>query len=260
MFFWFRVFYDWSISSFSFFFVFFLMIRRPPRSTQGVSSAASDVYKRQVSTQSTWVKKQLVFYMVVDLNSLEFKFQEQLQQLFGLQQQQRFYLRLLRLLQDQELQEKKKLEALILKNMDLKAVMLIFKVLILTYNNHSIQILKGDLNMADKMTKIEIITRKTNFEELKNALNEIGVMGMTVTQVLGCGTQKGDVQYYRGVPMELKLSLIHISEPTRPLYISYAVFCLKKKKKINIKQTIHNQSDINTENLSNQHAVAYVKI
>eukprot|EP00831_Metopus_contortus_P049190 TRINITY_DN40502_c0_g1_i1.p1 TRINITY_DN40502_c0_g1~~TRINITY_DN40502_c0_g1_i1.p1 ORF type:complete len:139 (+),score=30.40 TRINITY_DN40502_c0_g1_i1:2-418(+) len=35
-------------------FFFFLMIRRPPRSTQGVSSAASDVYKRQVSTQSTW--------------------------------------------------------------------------------------------------------------------------------------------------------------------------------------------------------------
>eukprot|EP00831_Metopus_contortus_P005360 TRINITY_DN12020_c0_g1_i2.p1 TRINITY_DN12020_c0_g1~~TRINITY_DN12020_c0_g1_i2.p1 ORF type:complete len:152 (+),score=32.64 TRINITY_DN12020_c0_g1_i2:44-457(+) len=33
----------------------------------------------------------------------------------------------------------------------------------------------------------------------------------------------------------LKLSLIHISEPTRPLYISYAVFCLKKKKKKNEK-------------------------
>eukprot|EP00831_Metopus_contortus_P033078 TRINITY_DN26573_c0_g1_i2.p1 TRINITY_DN26573_c0_g1~~TRINITY_DN26573_c0_g1_i2.p1 ORF type:complete len:110 (+),score=23.30 TRINITY_DN26573_c0_g1_i2:111-440(+) len=33
------------------------MIRRPPRSTQGVSSAASDVYKRQVSTQSTWDMK-----------------------------------------------------------------------------------------------------------------------------------------------------------------------------------------------------------
>lgn len=59
--------------------------------------------------------------------------------------------------------------------------------------------------MADKITKIDIITRKTNFEELKTALNEIGVMGMTVTQVLGCGTQKGDVQYYRGVPMEMKL-------------------------------------------------------
>eukprot|EP00831_Metopus_contortus_P014447 TRINITY_DN1597_c0_g2_i1.p3 TRINITY_DN1597_c0_g2~~TRINITY_DN1597_c0_g2_i1.p3 ORF type:complete len:131 (-),score=28.99 TRINITY_DN1597_c0_g2_i1:504-896(-) len=35
------------------------MIRRPPRSTQGVSSAASDVYKRQVSTQSTWGKQQM---------------------------------------------------------------------------------------------------------------------------------------------------------------------------------------------------------
>eukprot|EP00825_Cyclidium_porcatum_P011636 TRINITY_DN15991_c0_g1_i1.p2 TRINITY_DN15991_c0_g1~~TRINITY_DN15991_c0_g1_i1.p2 ORF type:complete len:149 (-),score=24.00 TRINITY_DN15991_c0_g1_i1:312-758(-) len=34
---------------------FFLMIRRPPRSTHCISSAASDVYKRQVSTQSTWV-------------------------------------------------------------------------------------------------------------------------------------------------------------------------------------------------------------
>ena len=59
--------------------------------------------------------------------------------------------------------------------------------------------------MADKITKIDIVTRKSNFEELKNALSEIGVMGMTVTQVLGCGTQKGDIQYNRGVPMELKL-------------------------------------------------------
>eukprot|EP00825_Cyclidium_porcatum_P050725 TRINITY_DN9128_c0_g1_i1.p2 TRINITY_DN9128_c0_g1~~TRINITY_DN9128_c0_g1_i1.p2 ORF type:complete len:164 (-),score=34.28 TRINITY_DN9128_c0_g1_i1:1909-2400(-) len=37
-----------------FLFFFFLMIRRPPRSTHCISSAASDVYKRQVSTQSTW--------------------------------------------------------------------------------------------------------------------------------------------------------------------------------------------------------------
>ena len=59
--------------------------------------------------------------------------------------------------------------------------------------------------MENKITKIDIITRKANFEELKTALNEIGVMGMTVTQVLGCGTQKGDVKYYRGIPMEMKL-------------------------------------------------------
>ena len=55
--------------------------------------------------------------------------------------------------------------------------------------------------MGDVITKLEIITRKTKFQELKDALNEIGVMGMTVTQVLGCGTQKGEMQYYRGVPM-----------------------------------------------------------
>ena len=59
--------------------------------------------------------------------------------------------------------------------------------------------------MGDVITKLEIITRKTKFQELKDALKEIGVMGMTVTQVLGCGTQKGEMQYYRGVPMELKL-------------------------------------------------------
>ena len=59
--------------------------------------------------------------------------------------------------------------------------------------------------MVDTITKIEIITRKTKFQELKEALDEIGITGMTVTQVLGFGTQKGDIQYYRGVPMELKL-------------------------------------------------------
>ena len=64
---------------------------------------------------------------------------------------------------------------------------------------------RGILKMADSISKIEIITRKSNFDELKTALNEIGIMGMTVTQVLWCGTQKGDIQYYRGVPMELKL-------------------------------------------------------
>lgn len=53
--------------------------------------------------------------------------------------------------------------------------------------------------------KLEIVTRKSKFEELKLALNEIGIGGMTVYQVLGCGTQKGDKLYYRGVPVELKL-------------------------------------------------------
>eukprot|EP00831_Metopus_contortus_P010991 TRINITY_DN14330_c0_g1_i1.p2 TRINITY_DN14330_c0_g1~~TRINITY_DN14330_c0_g1_i1.p2 ORF type:complete len:100 (-),score=30.94 TRINITY_DN14330_c0_g1_i1:113-412(-) len=40
------------------------------------------------------------------------------------------------------------------------------------------------------------------------------------------------VQHIKSLGYPKDLSLIHISEPTRPLYISYAVFCLKKKKKI----------------------------
>ncbi|SHI04964.1 P-II family nitrogen regulator [Clostridium grantii] len=59
--------------------------------------------------------------------------------------------------------------------------------------------------MADKMTKIEIITRSNKFEELKEALNQIGIQGMTMTQVLGCGTQKGVTEFYRGVPYEMNL-------------------------------------------------------
>ena len=47
-------------------------------------------------------------------------------------------------------------------------------------------------------TKVEIITRPSKFEELKNALVEIGVFGMTVSNVLGAGKQKGQTTKYRG--------------------------------------------------------------
>jgi Amt family ammonium transporter len=56
-----------------------------------------------------------------------------------------------------------------------------------------------------KMTKIDIITRQSKFEALKEAMNEIGITGMTVTQVLGCGIQKGKTEYYRGVETEMNL-------------------------------------------------------
>ena len=56
-----------------------------------------------------------------------------------------------------------------------------------------------------KMTKIEIITKQSKFEALKIAMNEIGVTGMTVTQVLGCGMQKGKTEFYRGVETEVNL-------------------------------------------------------
>ena len=56
-----------------------------------------------------------------------------------------------------------------------------------------------------KITKIDIITKQSKFEDLKAAMNEIGISGMTVTQVLGCGIQKGKSEYYRGVEVEINL-------------------------------------------------------
>ena len=56
-----------------------------------------------------------------------------------------------------------------------------------------------------KITKVEIITKQSRFEALKAAMNEIGVTGMTVTQVLGCGMQKGKSEFYRGVETEVNL-------------------------------------------------------
>jgi ammonium transporter, Amt family len=56
-----------------------------------------------------------------------------------------------------------------------------------------------------KMTKLEIITNPSKFEILKNAMNAIGITGMTVTNVMGCGMQKGGTEYYRGVEVEINL-------------------------------------------------------
>ena len=52
------------------------------------------------------------------------------------------------------------------------------------------------------MIKVEAIVREEKFEDVKAALDAIGVNGMTVTHVLGCGTQKGRTQYYRGVKID----------------------------------------------------------
>ena len=55
------------------------------------------------------------------------------------------------------------------------------------------------------LTKITIIAKQSKFDDLKSALNNIGVTGMTVTNVLGCGIQKGKAEYYRGVQMDMNL-------------------------------------------------------
>ncbi|MDR1518774.1 MAG: ammonium transporter [Planctomycetota bacterium] len=50
-----------------------------------------------------------------------------------------------------------------------------------------------------KLTKVEIITRPEKFAELKIALHAVGITGMTVTKVMGCGVQRGISEYYRGI-------------------------------------------------------------
>ena len=58
---------------------------------------------------------------------------------------------------------------------------------------------------SPKFTKVEIICKEPRFETLKNAMMEIGITGMTVSHVLGCGVQKGQPEYYRGVAVEANL-------------------------------------------------------
>ena len=59
--------------------------------------------------------------------------------------------------------------------------------------------------MEQKITKIEIITRPAKLEDLKEALNNIGVLGMTVSQVYGCGLQKGHKEVFRGKEFDINL-------------------------------------------------------
>ena len=54
-------------------------------------------------------------------------------------------------------------------------------------------------------TRVQIICRPASLENLKTAMNKIGITGMTVTNVMGYGLQKGKPEYYRGTPVEVTL-------------------------------------------------------
>jgi len=56
-----------------------------------------------------------------------------------------------------------------------------------------------------KMTKVTIITNQDKFTQLQTALDKIGITGLTVTNVLGYGMQKGHTEYYRGAPVKTRL-------------------------------------------------------
>lgn len=73
-------------------------------------------------------------------------------------------------------------------------------------NNNKLEVTNvSDYKSEDKITKIVVLINQSKFEALKRALNYIGITGMTVTQVLGCGVQKGNTEYYRGVEMDINL-------------------------------------------------------
>ena len=62
-----------------------------------------------------------------------------------------------------------------------------------------------NMTMAAGIYKVVIIAKLAKFENLKKALNDLGVTGMTMTQVMGCGIQKGAGEMYRGVEMDATL-------------------------------------------------------
>ncbi len=66
------------------------------------------------------------------------------------------------------------------------------------------KVLSFDEN-TPKITKIEIVCKESRLEALKNSMMGIGITGMTVSHVLGCGAQKGKPEYYRGVQIEANL-------------------------------------------------------
>ena len=68
--------------------------------------------------------------------------------------------------------------------------------------------LAGKYDMATdgtKITKIDILLKQSKLEALKEEMDKLGITGMTVSQVLGCGDQKGKAEYYRGVAIESNL-------------------------------------------------------
>lgn len=74
-----------------------------------------------------------------------------------------------------------------------------------TNNIDTIPVVYNTSKSDAKFTKIVVLTKKDRFEILKIALDKLGITGMTVTNVLGYGMQKGSTDFYRGVPLEVTL-------------------------------------------------------
>ena len=71
--------------------------------------------------------------------------------------------------------------------------------------NASVKVVTAPVSLNTGIHKIVIIAKLSRYDYLKKAMNDLGVTGMTVTQVMGCGIQKGAGEMYRGVEMDATL-------------------------------------------------------
>ena len=71
--------------------------------------------------------------------------------------------------------------------------------------NIAVPVMETPAMIDTGMHKVVIIAKLARYEHLKEAMNKLGVTGMTVTQVMGCGIQKGAGEMYRGVEMDATL-------------------------------------------------------
>ena len=71
--------------------------------------------------------------------------------------------------------------------------------------NASVKVVTSPVSLDTGIHKIVIIAKLSRYDYLKKAMNDLGVTGMTVTQVMGCGIQKGAGEMYRGVEMDATL-------------------------------------------------------
>ena len=71
--------------------------------------------------------------------------------------------------------------------------------------NASVKVVTAPVSLDTGIHKIVIIAKLSRYDYLKKAMNDLGVTGMTVTQVMGCGIQKGAGEMYRGVEMDTTL-------------------------------------------------------
>ncbi len=69
----------------------------------------------------------------------------------------------------------------------------------------AVKVAQTPMVSATGIYKVVIISKLSRYEKVKKAMNDLGVTGMTVTQVMGCGIQKGAGEMYRGVEMDATL-------------------------------------------------------